>query len=61
MKLKDIKIEGEHLVFNFKTGSCYDPKISDTKNHWWIGHMREKKWFTRDVEEMVKRLLLELK
>ncbi len=45
------------IVFKFENGHEYDPAVEDTKQDWWLDHMREKIWFTKDIEERTINLL----
>lgn len=47
----------EYLVFKFRGGFEYDPDLRDTKQDWWLDHMRGKNWFTKEVENKTLEIL----
>lgn len=59
----EVKIIEEHgrkfIVFVFESGHEYDPDMETSKNKWWISHMRDKTWFTKQVEEKLMNALME--
>ncbi len=53
----EIFIDKKCIVFKLRGGFEYDPDLSLTKNPLWIQHMREKDWFTSNVEKQTKEIL----
>jgi hypothetical protein len=47
----EIRIDGGYLVFKFANGHEYDPSLKSTKDPLWLDQMRDKDWFTEEVEQ----------
>lgn len=57
MTLEKVFIDDGCLVIRFDSGFEYDPDLIQTMEPWWLGHMREKNWFTQDVENQALKVL----
>lgn len=59
MKKPRAWIEGKHLVILVREGGAldYDPLLTETREPYWLDHMRDKRWFTREVEAEVLAVL----
>lgn len=52
-----VHIDGDFIVFTHDNGFEYDPSIDNCRDPHWIWHMREKMWFTPDIEQKAKKIL----